>query len=80
MQILTFLGFTILVALISYLATRKTAEDSSDGYFLGGRSLTAGVIAGSVRLRSPSLPRAPAMRARMKVPSGWIAPWSTAVP
>jgi SSS family solute:Na+ symporter len=40
MQILTFIGFTVLVAVISYLATRKTAEDSSDGYFLGGRSLT----------------------------------------
>jgi SSS family solute:Na+ symporter len=54
MQILTFLGFTILVALISYLATRKTAEDSSDGYFLGGRSLTAGVIAGSLLLTNLS--------------------------
>ncbi|MFQ3181091.1 MAG: SSS family solute:Na+ symporter, partial [Polaribacter sp.] len=54
MQILTFLGFTILVAVISYLATRKTAEDSSDGYFLGGRSLTAGVIAGSLLLTNLS--------------------------
>ncbi len=54
MQILTFLGFTILVAIISYLATRKTAEDSSDGYFLGGRSLTAGVIAGSLLLTNLS--------------------------
>jgi SSS family solute:Na+ symporter len=45
MQFLTFVGFTLLVAVISYLATRKIKESSSDGYFLGGRSLTAGVIA-----------------------------------
>ena len=54
MQILTFLGFTVLVAVISYLATRKTEESSSDGYFLGGRSLTAGVIAGSLLLTNLS--------------------------
>ena len=54
MQILTFLGFTIIVAIISYLATRKTNENSSDGYFLGGRSLTAGVIAGSLLLTNLS--------------------------
>lgn len=54
MQILTFLGFTILVAVISYLATRSTEESSSDGYFLGGRSLTAGVIAGSLLLTNLS--------------------------
>jgi len=53
-QILTFLGFTVLVAVISYLATRKTEESSSDGYFLGGRSLTAGVIAGSLLLTNLS--------------------------
>ena len=54
MQIFTFLAFTILVAVISYLATRKTTETSSDGYFLGGRSLTAGVIAGSLLLTNLS--------------------------
>ena len=54
MQILTFLGFTLIVAIISYLATRKTNETSSDGYFLGGRSLTAGVIAGSLLLTNLS--------------------------
>lgn len=54
MQILTFIGFTLVVAIISYLATRKTNESSSDGYFLGGRSLTAGVIAGSLLLTNLS--------------------------
>lgn len=52
--ILSFLGFTILVAIIAYFATRTTDEKSSDGYFLGGRSLTAGVIAGSLLLTNLS--------------------------
>ena len=52
--ILSFVGFTLLVAVISYIATRKTDEGSSDGYFLGGRSLTAGVIAGSLLLTNLS--------------------------
>jgi len=53
-SILSFIGFTLLVAIISYYATRKTDENSSDGYFLGGRSLTAGVIAGSLLLTNLS--------------------------
>ena len=52
--ILSFLGFTILVGVIAYYATRSTDETSSDGYFLGGRSLTAGVIAGSLLLTNLS--------------------------
>jgi len=52
--ILSFVGFTVLVAVIAYYATRKTDEKSSDGYFLGGRSLTAGVIAGSLLLTNLS--------------------------
>ncbi len=54
LSILSFLGFTILVGVIAYFATRKTDENSSDGYFLGGRSLTAGVIAGSLLLTNLS--------------------------
>ncbi|WP_411767301.1 solute:sodium symporter family transporter [Winogradskyella sp. A3E31] len=54
MQFLTFIGFTAIVAIISYIKTRKTEEATSDGYFLGGRSLTAGVIAGSLLLTNLS--------------------------
>ncbi len=54
MQFLTFIGFTAFVAIISYYKTRNTEESSSDGYFLGGRSLTAGVIAGSLLLTNLS--------------------------
>ena len=52
--IISFFGFTLMVAIISYYATRTTDENSSDGYFLGGRSLTAGVIAGSLLLTNLS--------------------------
>ena len=52
--IISFIGFTLLVAIISYLATRNTDENSSSGYFLGGRSLTAVVIAGSLLLTNLS--------------------------
>ncbi|MGB5942977.1 MAG: solute:sodium symporter family transporter [Leeuwenhoekiella sp.] len=54
MGIITFLGFTLLVAIIAYIATLKTDESSSDGYFLGGRSLTGPVIAGSLLLTNLS--------------------------
>ena len=53
-QIFTFLFFTLLVAVISYFATRKTAKNTSDSYFLGGRSLTGVVIAGSLLLTNLS--------------------------
>lgn len=54
MQFIIFIGFTLLVGLISYLATRKTNEKTQDGYFLGGRSLTGVVIAGSLLLTNLS--------------------------
>ncbi len=54
LSIFSFLGFTALVAVIAYLATRNTNDTSSDGYFLGGRSLTAVVIAGSLLLTNLS--------------------------
>lgn len=54
LSILSFAGFTLLVAIISYIATRKTDEQSSEGYFLGGRSLTGVVIAGSLLLTNLS--------------------------
>lgn len=54
LAIFSFVGFTCLVAIIAWYATRSTNEKSSDGYFLGGRSLTAGVIAGSLLLTNLS--------------------------
>ncbi|MGM9613422.1 MAG: solute:sodium symporter family transporter [Butyricicoccus sp.] len=51
---LTFVGFTALVALISWWKTRDEDLASQEGYFLAGRSLTAGVIAGSLMLTNLS--------------------------
>ncbi len=52
--LLSFLLFTAFVAIFSWYKLRKDALDSQDGYFLGGRSLTAGVIAGSMILTNIS--------------------------
>ena len=54
MGLISFLGFTLLVAGIAWWSTKDTDESSSDGYFLAGRSLTAGVIAGSLLLTNLS--------------------------
>lgn len=54
MGIISFVGFTLLVAIIAWWSTRSTNENTSDGYFLGGRSLTAGVIAASLLLTNLS--------------------------
>ncbi|EWS79762.1 solute:sodium symporter family transporter [Brachybacterium phenoliresistens] len=54
MQVLTFVGFTALVGVLSWWWTRGTDESHSDGYFLGGRSLTAPVIAGSLMMTNLS--------------------------
>ncbi|MGV2619635.1 UNVERIFIED_CONTAM: solute:sodium symporter family transporter [Halobacillus marinus] len=52
--IFSFLFYTIFVAWYSWFKTRKTNLSSSDGYFLGGRSLTGVVIAGSLILTNLS--------------------------
>nr|VFK01620.1 MAG: solute:Na+ symporter, SSS family [Candidatus Kentron sp. LFY] len=52
--ILTFLFFTALVAILTWRMTRRDDHGSSDGYFLGGRKLTGGFIAGSLLLTNLS--------------------------
>ena len=52
--VLTFVAFTSLVAFYSWYSIRKDKLDSKDGYFLGGRSLTGTVIAGSMLLTNIS--------------------------
>ena len=51
---ITFVAFTALVALISWWKTRGDNLDTQDGYYLGGRSLTGPVIAGSLLLTNLS--------------------------
>lgn len=54
LSIFSFIGFTLLVAIIAWYATRNTNESTADGYFLGGRSLGALTIAGSLLLTNLS--------------------------
>ncbi len=54
LAILSFAGFTILVAVIAWYSTRNTDESTADGYYLGGRSLGALTIAGSLLLTNLS--------------------------
>ena len=52
--IISFIAFTAIVAIFAYVSTKGVDEDSSDGYFLGGRSLGAITIAGSLLLTNLS--------------------------
>ena len=54
LTVITFVGFLALVAIYSYSKLRKEKLDSPQGYFLGGRSLTGVVIAGSMLLTNIS--------------------------
>lgn len=53
-QLLSFLAFTGFVAIYATWQLRKDKLNSTDGYFLGGRSLTGIVIAGSMLLTNIS--------------------------
>ncbi|MFA6816574.1 MAG: solute:sodium symporter family transporter [Lentisphaeria bacterium] len=50
----TFLLFTGGVAFLTFLITRKDDHQTNDGFFLGGRSLTFPLIAGSLLLTNLS--------------------------
>lgn len=52
--IISFIIFTGFVGLVTWLITRKDDHSSSDGFFLGGRSLTFPFIAGSLLLTNLS--------------------------
>jgi len=54
MTLLSFLGFTLFAAFLTFLLTRGDEKRSADGFFLGGRSLTFPVIAGSLLLTNLS--------------------------
>ena len=51
---ITFIAFTILVAVISYVKTKGDDQTTADGYFLAGRGLPGFVIAGSLLLTNLS--------------------------
>ena len=77
MLLLGFLLFTGFVALTTYFRLRKEKLDSQDGYFLGGRSLTAGVIAGSMILTNISTEHLIGMNADAFMHGMIIISWET---
>ena len=54
LMLATFVGFTLLVALISYLKTKGDDTSTKDGYFLAGRGLPGIVICGSLMMTNIS--------------------------
>ena len=50
----SFVGYTLFVAIYSWKKLKKENLKSKDGFFLGGRSLTVVVIAGSMLLTNLS--------------------------
>jgi len=54
LTVVTFIGFTAFVAIYVWLRLRKERMVTADGFFLGGRSLTGVVIAGSMLLTNIS--------------------------
>jgi len=61
--LLPFIFFTGLVGLITWRMTRRDDHGSSTGYFLAGRTLTAGFIAGSLMLTNLSTEQLVALNA-----------------
>ncbi|MGI5892745.1 MAG: solute:sodium symporter family transporter, partial [Bacillota bacterium] len=47
---ISFFVITFLVLFLSFRSSKKVSNDTNEGYFLGGRSLTSGVIASSLLL------------------------------
>ena len=54
MTIISFILFTLLAAGLTWFITRKDEAQSSEGFFLGGRSLSFPIIAGSLLLTNLS--------------------------
>jgi len=52
--LLSFMLFTLGAAFLTWIITRRDEKTSSDGFFLGGRSLTYPIIAGSLLLTNLS--------------------------
>jgi len=77
LTIISFVGFTALVAIIAWYATRKTDEKSADGYFLGGRSLGAITIAGSLLLTNLSAEQIVGLNGQAYAEGIMVMAWET---
>ena len=69
MTIVSFLFFTCLVAVLTWLLTLNSDVDTDEGYFLAGRNLTGLFIAGSLLLTNLSTEQI----AGLNGDGGWLA-------
>ncbi|MBT8257733.1 MAG: solute:sodium symporter family transporter [Bacteroidia bacterium] len=74
---ISFIAFTGLVALIAWLSTRKTDESTADGFYLGGRSLGAVTIAGSLLLTNLSAEQIVGLNANAFSEGLMVMAWET---
>ena len=77
MTTITFIAFTAFVASVSYWKTRHDRMKEADDYFLGGRSLSAWVIAGSLMLTNLSTEQLIGMNADSYKHTAAIMAWET---
>ncbi|MGF1739180.1 solute:sodium symporter family transporter [Photobacterium satsumensis] len=73
----SFILFTLLVALISYKATRQENLKQSTGYFLAGRSLPWFVIAGSLFLTNISAEQLTGLNGNAFANGASVMAWET---
>jgi solute:Na+ symporter, SSS family len=77
---LTFIFFTVLVAVITWFLTRNDNHGSSAGYFLGGRTLTGGYIAGSLLLTNLSTEQLVGLNGSAYVDGLSVMSWEVVAP
>nr|WP_067288900.1 solute:sodium symporter family transporter [Marinobacterium profundum] len=75
--IISFLGFTLLVAVISYYKTRDEDLSHETGYFLAGRSLPWYVIAGSLFLTNISAEQLTGLNGNAFAKGASVMAWET---
>ncbi|MBD1572634.1 solute:sodium symporter family transporter [Vibrio sp. S17_S38] len=75
--LLSFVFFTALVAVISYIKTRKDNLNTESGYFLAGRSLSWFVIAGSLFLTNISAEQLTGLNANAFANGANVMAWET---
>ncbi|PSW22243.1 solute:sodium symporter family transporter [Photobacterium sanctipauli] len=75
--LLSFIFFTALVAVISYIKTRNDNLNSETGYFLAGRSLPWFVIAGSLFLTNISAEQLTGLNANAFMNGANVMAWET---
>lgn len=78
--VITFLLYTGIVAWYSWYKTRSINLNSSDGYFLGGRSLTGVVIAFSLLLTNLSTEQMVGLNGQSYATSMVVMAWEVTSP